>query len=112
VILLETLVAISVISTTVLAGLSALSTASVASSHVTEETNGAVIAISQIELIRTLPYVATGGSYALVATPPGIQVANTTAAYTGGNASIQNVTITVTVNGVVAQEQTIVKIDR
>lgn len=112
VLLLETLVGISVISTTVLAGLVALSTASVASKQVQEDTRGAVIAVSQIELIRTLPYVPTGGVYPSVTPPTGFTVTNSTAAYPGGNPSIQNVTIQVMSAGDVIQEQTIVKINR
>ncbi len=112
VILLETLVGVAVISTTVLAGLVALSTASVASDQVQQDTKAAVVAVSQIELIRTLPYVAIGGSYASVTPPTGYTVANTTAAYPGGNSNIQNVTVTVSFGGQVVQEQTIVKINR
>lgn len=112
VLLLETLVGIAVISTTVLAGLVALSTASVASQQVQEDTRSAVVAVSQIELIRTLPYQATGNSYATVTPPTGYAVSNTTAAYPGGNPNIQNVTVTVMNNGEVAQQQTIVKINR
>ncbi len=112
VILIETLVGIAVISTTVLAGLVALSTASVASNEVSETTQGAVIAVSQIELIRTLPYVTTGSSYTSVTTPTGYAVSNTTSAYPGGNSSIQNVTVQVTYQGQVVQEKTFVKIDR
>lgn len=112
VILLETLVGIAAISTTVLAGVVALSTASIASREVAEQTQGAVAAISQIELIRTLPYVATGGSYTSITPPAGYSVSNTTSAYPGGNANIQNVTVTVTFNGEVVQQQTVVKINR
>ena len=112
VILLETLVGVAVISTTVLAGLVALSTASVASQQVEEDTRGAVVAVSQVELIRTLPYVATGGTYTSVTPPAGYTVTNTTATYPGGNPNIQNVTVQVTFNGEVVQEETIVKINR
>ncbi len=112
VILIETLVGISVISTTVLAGLVALSTASIATKQVDEATQGAVIAVSQLELIRTLPYVATGGSYTSITPQPGYAVANTTTAYPGGNSDIQNVTVTVSFAGETVQEQTIVKINR
>ncbi len=112
VILLETLVGVAVISTTVLAALVALSTASVASQQVQDDTRGAVVAVSQIELIRTLPFVATPGTYTSVTPPAGYAVSNTTAAYPGGNANIQNVTVTVTFGGDVVQEQTIVKINR
>ena len=111
-ILLETLVGISVISTTVLASMMALSTASIASKQVAADTNGAVVAVSQVELIRTLPYVATGGSYTSITPPAGYAVTNTTVAYPGGDSNIQNVTVTVTVEGKVTQEQTIVKINR
>lgn len=111
-ILLETLVGIAVISTTVLAGLVALSTASVASQQVQEDTRGAVVVVSQIELIRTLPYVATGGTYASVTPPAGYTVQNSTAAYPGGNPNIQNVTVQVLSGGQLVKEQTVVKINR
>ncbi len=112
VILLDTLVAISIISTVVLASMTALSTASVASRQVDEETTAGIIVISQIESIKTQPYVATGGSYALVDTPDGYVVSNTTTAYFGGDSNIQKVTVTVTHIGEVVQEQSIVKINR
>lgn len=112
VILLETLVAISVISTVVLVGVTALSTASVASREVDEQTTAGIIAISQIEFIKTQPYVTTGGSYALVDAPDGYVVANTTSGYSGGDANIQKVTVTVTHLGEVIQQQSIVKINR
>lgn len=60
VILLETLVGVAVISTTVLTGLVTLSTASIATDHVSEESTGGWISVSQIELIRTEAYVSTG----------------------------------------------------
>jgi len=112
VILLDTLVAISIISTVVLASMTALSTASVALRQVDEETTAGIIVISQIESIKTQPYVATGGSYALVDTPDGYVVSNTTTAYFGGDSNIQKVTVTVTHIGEVVQEQSIVKINR
>jgi len=111
-ILLETLVGIAVVSTTVLAGIVALSTASLASEKVSEDTQGAVIAISQIESIRTQPYLATGNSYPSISTPAGSTVTNTTSSYPGGGPRIQNVTVQVTFDGDVIREQTITKIDR
>ncbi len=112
IILLETLVGIAVVSTTVLAGIVALSTASVASKEVEEDTQAAVAVISQVELIRTLPYVTTPGTYATITPPAGYTVTNTTAAYPGGNPNIQNVTVRVLYDGQVVQEQQITKINR
>ena len=112
VILLETLVGISVISTTVLVGLVALSTASVASQEVSDNTQGAVLAVSQLELIKTLPYEPIGNSYTSITVPDGYAISNMTSSFPGGNANIQSVTVTVTFNGGVIQEQSIVKINR
>lgn len=112
VILIETLVGISVISTTVLASLMALSTASIASQQVADETQAAVAVVSQIELIRTLPYVTTGNSYTSITPPSGYTISNTTTAYPGGDSNIQNVTVTVQMGAKVVQEKTIVKINR
>jgi len=112
VILLETLVGVAVISTTVLTGLVALSTASIATDQVSGESTGGWIAVSQIELIRTEPYVATGGSYTDVTPPAGYTVQNTTSAYPGGNADIQIVTVTVSRGGDVVVEKQITKVRR
>jgi hypothetical protein len=83
VIMIETMVGIAVISTTVLMGLVALSTASIATQQVSEGSTAGWVIVSQAELIRTLPYVNTGGSYTSVAPPTGFAVANTTSAYPG-----------------------------
>ena len=117
VILIETLVGIAVISTTVLTGLMALSTASIASDQVSETSTASWIIVSQTEMIRTLPYVATGGSYQSVPAddiPAGFTVQNTTSAYpgTGGNPKIQVVTITVSKGGEVVLAKQITKVDR
>jgi Tfp pilus assembly protein PilV len=112
VILLETLVGVAVISTTVLTGLVALSTASIATDQVAEESTGGWIAVSQIESVRTQPYVNTGGTYTSVATPAGYSVQNTTSAYPGGNADIQIVTVTVSKGGQQILQKQVTKVRR
>lgn len=112
IILLETLVGVAVISTTVLTGLVALSTASIATDQVSDESTGGWIAVSQIERIRTEAYVSTGGSYPDVAAPAGYSVQNTTSAYPGGNADIQIVTVTVSKGSEVIMEKQITKVRR
>ena len=111
-ILIETLVGIAIIGTTVLAGLVALSTASIASRQVSEATQSAVLAVSQIELIKTEPYVPTGNAYPSISAPAGYTVTNSTSPYPGGNQNFQYVTVQVLFDGEVIREQNMVKINR
>ena len=117
VIMIETVVGIAVISTTVLTGLFALSTASIASQQVSEGSTAGWITVSQVEMISTEPYVATIGTNVYptpdISGSPDFTVQNETSAYPGtANPNIQVVTITVSKGGEVVQEKQIVKVNR
>ena len=111
-ILVEVVVSASILATGIIAGLSAISTTSIATRIATEDSTASWIATSQADLIKSLPYVPTGGSYATVDVPTGFTVQNTTSAFPGGNAFIQNVTITVSSGGSEVFSLVMVKVDR
>lgn len=110
--LIEALVAAAILGTGVLAGLSAISTSSIATNHTTEMTTASWIATSQADLIRSLPYVPTGNSYTSVSTPTDFTVSNSTSAFPGGDGFIQNVNIVVSKNSNEVFRMEMVKVDR
>ncbi len=112
VILLETLVAVAILSTAVLASLVAVSTTSIATEKVSEDATSSWLATSQIELIRESPYVSTGGTYPVVTAPAGYTVSNQTSVFPGGDDFIQNVTVTIVYGGETIYEETVVKVNR
>jgi hypothetical protein len=123
VILIETLVGIAVISTTVLVGLMALSTASIATQQVSDGSTAGWIIVSQVERINTENYVSTIGTNVYptpdISSAPGFTVQNVTSTYpvlagtpTPSPAGIQVVTITVSKGGEVVGEKQIVKVNR
>ena len=117
VILLETLVGVAVISTTVLTGLVALSTASIASDQVSEGSTASWLIVSEMEIISTQDYVAALGTdmyqgLPVDDIPAGFTVENTSSSYPGGNSDIQVVTITVSKGGEVLKQKQIVKVNR
>ena len=112
VIILETLVAISVISTAVLAGLVAMSTASIATEKGSSNATAAWIEVSQTELIRVADYEDIGDSYESVNVPAGYTVENETSEYYPGVQSIQRVLITVSKGGEVIRQKEIIKVER
>ncbi|MBI4307130.1 MAG: hypothetical protein HY678_12500 [Chloroflexi bacterium] len=111
-IMVETVFAIAIIGTAVATAAGAMSVSAKVMERASVRTTAAWIAVSQAELIRDATYVATGGQYTLVPTPSGFTVSNATSAFPGGDAAIQNVTITVQRNGVTVLTSQIVKVDR
>ena len=110
--MIETMLAVAIVGTAMLAVVSAFSTASRVSSFVEDTATAEWLAISQIEVIRTAAFVLTPGTYPAVSAPAGFAVANTTSAITGGDENIQTVTVTVTKAGEVVYTTSTVKVSR
>lgn len=110
--MIETMLAVAIVGTAMLAVVSAFSTASRTSSFVEDTTTAEWLATSQIEVIRTTAFVLTPGTYPAVSAPAGFAVANTTSAITGGDQNIQTVTVTVTKAGEVVYTTSTVKVNR
>lgn len=112
IVMLEALIALMIISTTVVTGLLGVSTASRVTANTSAKTTAALATASQIELIRDSAYVTTGGQYSLITPPEGMTVSNETTSITGGNANIQAVTVRVSQGGETILETTIIKADK
>ncbi len=107
--LISALIAITIMTTSLTAGLLGVSAASRVTSRVATEATASSITSSQIDLVRASSYVETGNQYSSVTVPSGYSMSNTTAAITGGNQNIQAVTISVSKNGDVVLETTILR---
>lgn len=94
-ILAETLVAVAIIGTGILASMSALSTASLTTEKVKNDATASWIATSELELIKLSAFVPTPGTYTNITPPSGFTVQNTTSAFSGGDSFIQTVTVKV-----------------
>lgn len=110
--LVESLVAVSIVGTGILAAVSSLSTSSKATLEAREGATAAWLGTSQVELIKASPFVAVPGTYPTVTPPPGFTIQNTTTAFPGGDGFIQDVTIQIFNDGEVASTINMVKIDR
>ncbi len=110
--MMSAMIALVIISTTVVTGLAGVSTASRVTGNTSDRTTAAVVAASQIDMIRDSNYVATGGQYSLVAAPSGMTISNETAAVAGGNSNIQAVTVRITKGSETVLETTIIKAAR
>lgn len=111
-IMVETVFAIAIVATTVATAAGAMSVSARVLDQTSTRTTASWIAVSEAEFIRDAAYVATGGQYGLVAVPAGFTVSNSTAAFPGGDASIQYVDITVARNGSTVLTHRIVKVER
>ena len=109
--LVESLVAISIVGTGILAAVLSLSTSSTATVKAREGATAAWVATSQVELIKASAFVPTPGNYPTVTPPPGFTVQNSTTALPGGDGFIQDVTVQVFKGGVLISEVQMVKIN-
>lgn len=110
--LVEAAVAIGIVGTATLTTLGFISAAANAETHNSIETTAAWVAASQAEYVGQAPFVPTSGQYAAVPAPSGFAVANSTAAYPGGDGAIQAVTIVVSYQGSEVLSTEIVKVNR
>lgn len=110
--LVETVFAIAIIGTLLATAAGAISVSARTLDFAGERTTASWIATSQAEFIRGTSFVATGGTYPNIGTPAGYSVTNSTTEFSGGNAAIQNVTVSVSRNGQVVLTRQIVKVNR
>ncbi len=97
--LLETLIAVGIMGTVVVAFLSALSTASMSTGTVSESEVAQNLAVSQLEQVRATPFVASPGSYSVITPPPGYSISLVVLPVSGGDSNIQLIRTTVSVGG-------------
>lgn len=110
--LLESLVAVAIVGTGILAAVASLSTSSTATLQARENATSAWLGTSQIELIKAAAYVPTPGTYPTVTPPTGYTIQNTTTSISGLDNFIQDVTIQVFKDGELISSVTMVKIDK
>ena len=110
--LLESLVAVAIIGTGILAAVASLSTSSTATLEARENATSAWLGTSQIELIKDAAFVPTPGTYPTVTPPTGYTVQNTTTSISGLDNFIQDVTIQIFKDGELISSVTMVKIDK
>ena len=111
-VMIEMLLAIGIVGTAMLATVAAFSTASRTAAFVDDTTTGEWVATSQIELIKTAPYLLTPGTYASIPVPSGFSISNTTSSVTGGDSNIQIVTVIVYRGGKTVYETSALKVNR
>jgi len=111
-VMIEMMLAVSIVGTAMFAAVLAFSTASQTSAFVQETTTAEWLATSQIELVRTATYVDTPGVYTGVAAPTGYAVVNATSAVGGADPNIQIVTVTVSRGGEMVYETSTLKVNR
>lgn len=110
--MISALVSISIVSTAVFAGLLGISTASRLSAQNSINAAASGVATSQIDSIRVAEFVATPGQYPSITPPDRFGVSNATSSITGGDSAVQEVKITVTYDGEVVREISIIKANR
>ena len=111
-VMIEMMLAVSIVGTSMLATVLAFSTAAKTADFVESATTGEWVATSQIEMIKTSAYIATPGVYASITAPTGFAVSNFTSNVSGGDSNIQIVTVTVTEGGETVYTTSALKVNR
>ena len=93
--LVETLVAVAVMGTAIVALLSALSTGSIAVTIVEEKVTASGVARSQLEYTQSLSFQVAPTTYATITTPEGYSVTADAFPVDGADSDIQEIAITV-----------------
>ena len=110
--LLDSLVAVSILSLVFTALLAGTSLAARSTSKAHEVSTGSWLSRSQIELVRDAAYLAPPMAYPVVSPHAGYTVENSNAPYPGGDPDIQLVTIRVLREGNLVLETEILKVNR
>jgi Tfp pilus assembly protein PilV len=97
--LVEVLVAVAVLSITLVAFLAAISTGSVGVATTEERVTAENLARSQLEYTKSQTYVAAPTSYATVTPPTGYAVSAIATSIPDSDSSVQKITVTITRNG-------------
>ena len=97
--LVEVLVAVAILGVTLVVLLAAVSTGSIGVATTEERATAENLARSQLEYTKSLPYLAAPVSYATVTPPTGYTISADAASISGGDSTIQQITVTVTRDG-------------
>ncbi|MEX2247766.1 MAG: type II secretion system protein [Dehalococcoidia bacterium] len=110
--LVETLVALGIISTALIVFLAGISTGVISTSRSDRLSTAHEVARSQMEYTKALAYSAPPAAYPTVTPPAGYTVTANASAIPGGDASIQLVTVQVSKDGGVVFTLEGYKVDR
>ncbi len=97
--LVEVLVAVAILSVTLVTFLAAISTGSISVATTEERVTAQNLARSQLEYTKGLPYLTAPASYATMTPPAGYAVSAEATSIPGADSSIQKITVTVTRDG-------------
>jgi Tfp pilus assembly protein PilV len=110
--LVETLIAVAILSVTLVALLAAISTGSRGVAITEERVTAENLARSQMEYAKSEPYLTAPASYATVTPPAGYTVSAEATSIPGGDSFIQKITVTVARDGVTLLTVEDYKVDR
>jgi Tfp pilus assembly protein PilV len=99
--LVDAMISVFILGVVVVAFVSALSTGATATGEADQQGIAQGIAMSQLEYVKSLAYVAGSGSYASISVPSGWGVTAVRSAISeaSGNTDVQKITVTVTRGG-------------
>ncbi len=110
--LAETLIAVAIMGTAVVAYVVALSVGSLSANNLDKETMAQSIAQAQIEFTKNSTYTPGATTYPTVTTPATFSVTVNVAAVPSGDTNIQKITVTVSKSGVNVITVTDYKVNR
>ena len=110
--LVETLVAVAILGVTLVVLLTAISTGSIGVATTEERVTAENLARSQLEHTKSQAYQAAPASYPTVTVPAGYAVSAEATAISGGDSSIQQITVTVSRDGDTLMTVEDYKVDR
>ena len=97
--LVEALVAAGIAGLALVVFMSGLSTGLLATSHADRLSTAHELARSQLEYTKSSAFAAAPATYATVTPPAGYTVSSSASAITGGDANIEQITVTVSKDG-------------
>lgn len=112
VLLLEVVLALAITATAGVATLGMISVTSLGARSAVDQTFATTLVTSQAEEIGAAVFVPTPGTYSSIPAPADWAVVNATTPFTGGDAAIQNVLITVMNGSEAVVSLEMVKVDR
>lgn len=110
--LVETLIAVAILSVTLVTLIAAISTGSIGVATTEERVNAENLARSQLEYTKSQPYATAPASYATVTPPAGYTVSAAATSIPDTDSSIQKITVTVARNGETLMTVEDYKVDR
>ena len=98
--IVETLIAVAILGTAVLAFIISLSVGSVATNQLDKQTIAQQLAQTQMEYVKNYPYNPIATTYPVLTPPATYSVTVGVTGASGGDTNIQNITVTVSKDGV------------